>query len=549
MVGRELVGQLHVPFSDDHLVAAHTTAQPQASPMPEVPPVIGTVLSMVLIERCLLQVSGTGHDQGRISGGAFASVEVAYVRVDERRWRAHDPGSTASRPRDGQPATSACDQRDSCTKNIGSVFILFVPCDLASPAGPHTTQCVASHEGDTNVRSRSLTPTSRRRAGLRALLILGLVAGGSLVTTGAVGTLAAPASAATVNCDGDGVSGKRVQMLYVRGDATPDDLPNLRSTLLDIPARIDEQFLEAARRTGGPDAYRAVRWVTDANCLPTITSVVVPQSIMGNLFGVLDSLRANGYNSVDRKYAIWYEGTGCGDAWGREDDDSPGPSNLHNNNTNLYGHAFVGLRNAGCFSWSTMAHELLHTLGAVQSSAPHATATSHCWDQYDMMCYDDEDPLTVPVDTCLGGVPHQIDCNGDDYFNVSPPAGSYLDTHWNIANSAFLIKTAPPAPSCTVAYTKSDWGNNFNADLTITNTSGPALSTWQLTFSFPGTQQINSSWPGSFTQTGQNVTLNAGTPGFLGVGASVQTFFNANYSGTNADPTAFRLNGQLCTTT
>jgi hypothetical protein len=153
------------------------------------------------------------------------------------------------------------------------------------------------------------------------------------------------------------------------------------------------------------------------------------------------------------------------------------------------------------------------------------------------------------VDFCVTGDRDRIDCNGDDYFNVNPPAGSYLDTHWNVANSAYLIKTAPAGGvrTCTVAYTKSDWGHNFNADLIVTNTGDPALSTWQLTFSFGGNQHINTSWPGSFTQTGRNVTLNAGTPSSLGVGASVQTFFNANYSGTNADPTMFSLNGQMCT--
>jgi hypothetical protein len=395
-----------------------------------------------------------------------------------------------------------------------------------------------------------MTSTSRRRTGLRALLILALATSASLVATGAVGTLAAPVSAAPVNCDGDGVSGKRVQLLYVRGDSQPNNLANWQPTMLDIPARIDAQFVEAARRTGGPSAYRAVRWVTDANCVPTITSVVIPQSIIDHTDDgypthadqIVDWLKTNGYGSYDRKYVVWYERDACGLGynWGT---DSPDASNGNNNN----GYALVGLAN--CFWWGPTAHELLHILGAVQLSAPHATAIGHCWDQYDIMCYDDEDPLTYPETFCAAGDRDRIDCNGDDYFNVSPPAGSYLDTHWNVANSAYLIKTAPAGGvrSCTVAYTKSDWGHNFNADLTVTNTGGPALSTWQLTFSFAGNQRINTSWPGSFTQTGQNVTLNAGTPSSLGVGASVHTFFNANYSGANADPRMFSLNGQMCT--
>jgi hypothetical protein len=405
------------------------------------------------------------------------------------------------------------------------------------------------------VRSPSLAPTSRRRAGLRALLTLALTATASLVT---VGALAAPASATPVTCDGNGTAGKRVQLLYVRGDGQPNNLATHQSKMVEIPAKIDAEFLEAAHRTGGSSAFRAVRWVTDASCVPTITSVVVPQSIMDipddgttkYADDLVDWLKNNGYGNNDRKYVVWYERDACGLGYSNGGSDSPDASNGFNGT----GHALIGVRSSACFWWGATAHELLHTLGAVQPSAPHGTPGSHCWDDQDIMCYDDgtsSNPLTVLCPTAAGDefAENMIDCNGDDYFNVNPPAGSYLATHWNVANSEFLIKTAPGSSTaaCKVAYTKSDWGNGFNADLTVTNTSSSALSTWQLTFSFAGNQTINSSWPGSFTQSGKNVTLKAGTPSSLAAGASVHTFFNANYSGTNANPTAFNLNGQPCT--
>ncbi|MEX2393659.1 MAG: hypothetical protein WD826_04165, partial [Actinomycetota bacterium] len=42
------------------------------------------------------------------------------------------------------------------------------------------------------------------------------------------------------------------------------------------------------------------------------------------------------------------------------------------------------------------------------------------------------------------------DCNDDDYFHTNPAGGSYLTTHWNMANSDFLIGS-PPLPTTDVS--------------------------------------------------------------------------------------------------
>jgi hypothetical protein len=103
-------------------------------------------------------------------------------------------------------------------------------------------------------------------------------------------------------------------------------------------------------------------------------------------------------------------------------------------------------------------HELSHNLGAVQLSAPHSSGAGHCNDGYDLMCYEDGGPGTLFVDpNCdgflsapsdpYGSTLQAWDCNKDDYFNPSPAPGSYLDTHWNLADSAFLCTVATCTPS------------------------------------------------------------------------------------------------------
>jgi hypothetical protein len=103
-----------------------------------------------------------------------------------------------------------------------------------------------------------------------------------------------------------------------------------------------------------------------------------------------------------------------------------------------------------------MLHEITHTLGAVQDTAPHASGASHCWDEHDVMCYDDAGPYfrdgggNGDLQTLCNQTLQAYDCDEDDYFNYSPPAGSYLATHWNAARSTFMCPLArcdtPGAP-------------------------------------------------------------------------------------------------------
>lgn len=126
------------------------------------------------------------------------------------------------------------------------------------------------------------------------------------------------------------------------------------------------------------------------------------------------------------------------------------------------------------------------------------------------------------------------------------PAGESGDS--NQANATTPAAVAGNS-SCHVSYTdQNDWGSGMTAGLSITNTGGSLLPNWTLTWTWAGNQQITNAWNAGATQTGNRVSLSglsynsAISPGatITGIG------FNANYSGVNAAPSAFYVNGALC---
>ncbi|MEW2571388.1 glycoside hydrolase family 6 protein [Streptomyces sp. NPDC047070] len=103
------------------------------------------------------------------------------------------------------------------------------------------------------------------------------------------------------------------------------------------------------------------------------------------------------------------------------------------------------------------------------------------------------------------------------------------------------------AVPCTVEYkVQNQWDTGFTTAVTVTNNSA-AKSSWAVKWSYAGNQKVTSGWNAKFSQSGTAVTAaNESYNGALGTGSSVSFGFNGTYSGTNALPTTFTLDGVTC---
>jgi hypothetical protein len=243
------------------------------------------------------------------------------------------------------------------------------------------------------------------------------------------------------SCTGTGTDGKRAQAMYVHEANTADRYSQVLALLRNEVANVDDTYAVSSKKTGGD---LRVRWVHDASCAPVILDVTVPAGSLGADFDATISALANlGFNDPNRKYVAFADANafcGIGTVYQR-DTTAANPND---------GYAASYSRiDTNCWSTgeSVAAHELTHNLGGVQRSAPHSTTFGHCYDESDLMCYDDGSGLAMRS-VCTSSQAQLLDCHGDDYFNTSPAAGSYLATHWNVARSSFLdnLRTAGGTP-------------------------------------------------------------------------------------------------------
>ncbi|WP_406395868.1 glycoside hydrolase family 6 protein [Streptomyces sp. NBC_00882] len=103
------------------------------------------------------------------------------------------------------------------------------------------------------------------------------------------------------------------------------------------------------------------------------------------------------------------------------------------------------------------------------------------------------------------------------------------------------------AVPCTVDYkVQNQWDTGFTAAVTVTNNT-TAKSSWSLKWAYAGNQKVTSGWNAKISQSGTAVTAaNESYNGTLATGGSVSFGFQGSYSGTNAVPATFTLDGVTC---
>eukprot|EP00899_Mesostigma_viride_P022874 jgi/Mesvir1/3771/Mv15036-RA.1 len=266
-------------------------------------------------------------------------------------------------------------------------------------------------------------------------------------------TQIAAAAGRNIWCDGDGQSGYRVQALYAYPEGRADRYNTYLASIKVWAANMERDLYDSAVRQGG---VQHIRWVHT----PTVNGtceLIVAKAYLGpgsgganDTFGnMCNTLKSMGHNNKYRKYSVWHDSNvycGLGTLYL---DDTPGLTNWNNGGPkDSLGNPTAGpvfaRSDAGCWDYAE-AHELMHNLGGVQNTAPHASAAYHCTDEYDRMCYSDGDGVVMTYNNgCNSTVERLFDCGADDYYAVQPAANSYLATHWNCVQRGELTASLLP---------------------------------------------------------------------------------------------------------
>jgi hypothetical protein len=280
----------------------------------------------------------------------------------------------------------------------------------------------------------------------------------------------------------DEASGRQIHVMYVIPSDGVDDHYDQTATL-DTSMKIANEWFKT--QTGGAglrfDTYGGGK--LDVTFMKLTKTDAEMNVAGGNVRNKLEyQLYANGFNSPDKVYLVYYggDGDGCGrGAW---------PPTLHGNVAAVYvgaasgctGQPFAVAAQPPGFLEFMGLHEILHVLGFAAPCAPHLTDAGHVSDSVNDLMFSGPQAWR----------PSTLDVNHDDYFG--PTGTGCLD----LANSAFLdpLPASAEAPPGWPYATLTDLVCLTNENTTI---PGPAGVATQVMFvnSLPSVAQIYERVP------------------------------------------------------
>jgi hypothetical protein len=275
----------------------------------------------------------------------------------------------------------------------------------------------------------------------------------------------------------------------VHGDRYTEVAPQLRQALYDAAALMDRRAGELV-----PGARRRLRVACEPDGTPTVERIVLPRTAVGyrvdrdgGFGGLIADLETLGWLPTYRDHvrqlvpsvrrvlgyydAEFEEGiVGQGVMFRRSSmlaqgaaPNDPLVSRTARNINNNPPQASLAVQYATGINgvpqpplYTSLLHELLHTMGAVQDDVPTSSGGGHCNDGLDLMCYDDGGARSSYVEsTCPDATApvtpddELLDCNADTYFHPAPPRGNPLAgaVVWSTglaANQVLATSTAGP---------------------------------------------------------------------------------------------------------
>jgi hypothetical protein len=353
------------------------------------------------------------------------------------------------------------------------------------------------------------------------------------------------------------------KVVYAYASDQPDRFDTWKNQLQANVSLIGQFMSQQAGATKSP------RFDMGTSCGPRYVDIQTvalpkPRSYYNDQFSLITAAvgAAIGSTPIKRNVVILADGLttntggfyGLGEHYVGSAAEVAGPSNIHNSG-GLYAALFPPLGYSPPTSpgqqfypgfWPEgMLHEITHTLGAVNSGAPHATSNGHCTDGADVMCYADGGTSAVPYSTSScpaiagsAGLTQTYDCGRDDYFSTSPAPGSYLATHWNVYDNVF------ESPCATIGFACGADSTAPPANVTAPRVTGTAKVTNTLTAD-------HGEWSGTPTSYAYQWQRDTGS-GFTDIGganAATYTLVPADAnSQVQIEVTATNANGSATST-